>query len=258
MVVGDAVYLVDCGEGVHRQLWLAGLTVSGRFGSDRPIVRALFVTHLHSDHIMDLANLAQGSWPTHKIDAFGPAPAGLPIPAFPLGDERPLALPVDPTPGLRGTIEHLRTQRDPTRVATAYRSAHDGLPEPLCAIFEPRARGELEAAVAMGRMCPRKFLSQSDALLLELPDARALDNVNTREEFDAAAAQLGRKERTSKTVRVQYYAILREQAGRNDETLDTSAANAVSKLARVVSAAARAPSLTSADPVSASRLNSSA
>ena len=33
-------------------------------------------------------------------------------------------------------IEH----RDPTRVATAYRSSHDRLPEPLCAIWEPTAR----------------------------------------------------------------------------------------------------------------------
>ena len=60
VVVGDAVYLVDCGEGVHRQLWRAGLTVSERFAAGRPLVRALFVTHLHADHIMDLANLVPG------------------------------------------------------------------------------------------------------------------------------------------------------------------------------------------------------
>jgi ribonuclease BN (tRNA processing enzyme) len=107
VVVGDAVYLIDCGEGVHRQLWRAGLTVSERFAAGRPLVRALFVTHLHADHIMDLANLAQGSWPAHVIDAFGPAPAGLPIPAFPPRCERPLAFPLEPTPGLRRTVEHL-------------------------------------------------------------------------------------------------------------------------------------------------------
>src|SRR5262245_8551926 len=107
VVVGDAVYLVDCGEGVHRQLWRAGLTVSERFAAGRPLLRALFITHLHSDHIMDLANIAQGSWPAHPIDTFGPAPAGLPIPAFPPGSERPPALPLEPTPGLRRTVEHL-------------------------------------------------------------------------------------------------------------------------------------------------------
>lgn len=90
----------------------------------------------------------------------------------------------------RATLEHLRARRDATRVATAYRSVHDGLPEPLCAIFEPRARAEIEASVAQGRMCPRKFLSQSDALLIDLPVARALDNVNTPEEWSAATRAL--------------------------------------------------------------------
>jgi molybdenum cofactor guanylyltransferase len=123
-----------------------------------------------------------------------------------------------------GTLQHLIAHRDPRKIATAYRSAHDGLPEPLCAIWEPGAREGVLAYIAGGKQCPRKFLINSDTALLDLPERAALDNVNTREEFDAAAAQLGRKERTSKTVRVQYYAILREQAGRNDETLDTSAA----------------------------------
>ncbi|HEX2495054.1 MAG TPA: NTP transferase domain-containing protein, partial [Steroidobacter sp.] len=31
------------------------------------------------------------------------------------------------------TLQFLIEQRDPQRIATAYRSAHDGLPEPLCA-----------------------------------------------------------------------------------------------------------------------------
>jgi molybdopterin-guanine dinucleotide biosynthesis protein A len=123
-----------------------------------------------------------------------------------------------------GTLQHLIAHRDPHKVATAYRSAHDGLPEPLCAIWEPGAREGVLAYIASGKQCPRKFLINSDTALLDLPEPAALDNVNTREEFESATAQLGRKERTSKTVRVQYYAILREQAGRSDETLDTSAA----------------------------------
>ena len=119
-----------------------------------------------------------------------------------------------------------RPSRSASRLATAYRSAHDGLPEPLCAIWEPSARDPVLAYLASGKQCPRKFLINSDTALLDLPERAALDNVNTREEFDAAAARLGGKEpdRTSKTVRVQYYAILREQAGRSEETLDTSAA----------------------------------
>jgi molybdopterin-guanine dinucleotide biosynthesis protein A len=114
------------------------------------------------------------------------------------------------------TLQHLIAHRDPQKVATAYRSAHDGLPEPLCAIWEPGAREPVLAYLASGKQCPRKFLIDSDAALLDLPDSRALDNVNTPEEFRAAVG-------ATKTVRVQYYAILREQAGRSEETLDTSA-----------------------------------
>lgn len=126
------------------------------------------------------------------------------------------------------TLQHLIAHRDPNKIATAYRSAHDGLPEPLCAIWEPAAREPVLAYIATGKQCPRKFLINSDVALLDLPEQQALDNVNTVEEFDVAAAALRPQEKTArpktgKTVRIQYYAILREQAGRSDETLDTSA-----------------------------------
>jgi ribonuclease BN (tRNA processing enzyme) len=107
VVVGDAVYLVDCGEGVHQQLWRAGLTANRLSAPGRPAVRAMFVTHLHADHIVDLANLFQGSWPPPTIDVYGPSPAGLPIPEFPPGASRPLAFADEPTPGIRATMGHL-------------------------------------------------------------------------------------------------------------------------------------------------------
>jgi molybdopterin converting factor subunit 1 len=129
------------------------------------------------------------------------------------------------------TLQHLIAHRDPQKIATAYRSAHDGLPEPLCAIWEPAARELLLAYIASGKQCPRKFLINSDTALLDLPERQALDNVNTVEEFGLATAALQsslpspppRSVGGRKTVRIQYYAILREQAGRSEETLDTSA-----------------------------------
>jgi molybdopterin-guanine dinucleotide biosynthesis protein A len=120
------------------------------------------------------------------------------------------------------TLEHLIAHRDPSKIATAYRSTHDGLPEPLCAIWEPAAREPVLAYLASGKQCPRKFLINSDTKLLDLPERQALDNVNTAEEFGLATAAL-RPQKSAKTVRIQYYAILREQAGRSEETLDTSA-----------------------------------
>src|SRR5262245_13674468 len=35
------------------------------------------------------------------------------------------------------TLQNLIKHRDVSKIATAYRSAHDGFPEPLCAIWEP-------------------------------------------------------------------------------------------------------------------------
>jgi molybdopterin-guanine dinucleotide biosynthesis protein A len=121
------------------------------------------------------------------------------------------------------TLEHLIAHRDASKIATAYRSAHDGLPEPLCAIWEPAAREPVLAYIASGKQCPRKFLIDSDTKMLDLPERQALDNVNTVEEFGLATAALRPQAKVAKTVRIQYYAILREQAGRSEETLDTSA-----------------------------------
>lgn len=122
------------------------------------------------------------------------------------------------------TLQHLIAHRDPQRVATAYRSNHDSLPEPLCAIWEPSAREPLQAYLATGKQCPRKFLIDSNALLLDLPNARALDNVNTVDEFSAAQAQLREGAPQALSLRVQYYALFREQAGRSEEMVETCAA----------------------------------
>jgi molybdopterin-guanine dinucleotide biosynthesis protein A len=74
--------------------------------------------------------------------------------------------------------------------ATAYRSAHDGLPEPLCAIYEPATRNAVLDAIAAGKVCPRKLLVRLDAPLLELPEPDVLDNVNTPDELAAARSAL--------------------------------------------------------------------
>jgi molybdopterin-guanine dinucleotide biosynthesis protein A len=126
-------------------------------------------------------------------------------------------------PHLTGaTIRHLIAHRDPAKFATAYRSSHDDLPEPLCAIYEPAAAAALQAFLATGRNCPRKFLINSDTLLLSQPDAEALENVNTPDEL-ALARRRAASGSATREIRVQYYALLREQAGRRDETVATAA-----------------------------------
>jgi molybdopterin-guanine dinucleotide biosynthesis protein A len=130
------------------------------------------------------------------------------------------------------TLDHLIWARRPERQATAYRSSHDGLPEPLCAIYEPSSRTALADYVAHGRQCPRKFLLQTDAALLDEPNPRALDNVNTPEEYGAVLAEVRPSEvaraaraTSAMQIKVQYYALLREQAGVSEETLSTQARN---------------------------------
>lgn len=87
-------------------------------------------------------------------------------------------------------LSQLLRERDPAAVASAYRSAHDGLPEPLCAIWEPAAAAALAAYEAEGGRCPRRFLIRHAVPLLEPRDPRALDNVNTPEEYAQALASL--------------------------------------------------------------------
>jgi molybdopterin-guanine dinucleotide biosynthesis protein A len=87
-------------------------------------------------------------------------------------------------------LQTLLAERDPSRLATAYVSAHDGKPEPLAAIWEPAAAGALAAYAESGGHCPRKFLMRHDAKLLQAADHRALDNVNTPEEYAAAREAL--------------------------------------------------------------------
>ena len=122
-----------------------------------------------------------------------------------------------------GTLEHLLAARDPACDATAYLSSHDGLPEPLCAIYEPASDKTLAAYLREGRQCPRKFLLKGNVHLIAAADARALDNINTRDEYDAALGALARPA-AAKQIRVQYYALLREEAGKSEESVGTRAA----------------------------------
>lgn len=124
------------------------------------------------------------------------------------------------------TLRHLLSRRQSQRVATAYRSSHDGLPEPLCAIYEPASREPIAIYVANGGKCPRKFLLTADAHIIEEPNPRALDNVNTPAEHGTALSTLSPGTRgVRKQIKVQYYALLREQAGRREEGVETQANN---------------------------------
>ncbi|MBA3637948.1 MAG: MBL fold metallo-hydrolase [Acidobacteria bacterium] len=69
IVVGNRIYLVDCGDGVARQLALAKLPLRD--------LRAVFITHQHSDHNAGYGPLFLLGWPgglSEPVDVYGPPP----------------------------------------------------------------------------------------------------------------------------------------------------------------------------------------
>lgn len=89
------------------------------------------------------------------------------------------------------TLDALARGRDPQRAATAFAGPQNGLPEPLCAIYEPRAYARALQLLGQGVDCPRKFILNSSSALLAAPDARALRNVNDPGDYREALASLG-------------------------------------------------------------------
>ena len=89
-----------------------------------------------------------------------------------------------------GTLRKLLRERNPDQPATAFRSAHDGLPEPLCALYEPRSRVAIQSLIQQGIRCPRKMLIRLGIPLLDLDNPQALDNMNTPEDYEQARATL--------------------------------------------------------------------
>lgn len=90
----------------------------------------------------------------------------------------------------REVIDALLAGRNPFRFATAFRG-HEDFPEPLCAIYEPKARARLFQFLAAGYDCPRKMLINSPVQVLEPLAGDRLFNANTPEEAGRFAGTAG-------------------------------------------------------------------
>lgn len=69
ILANDVPYVVDCANGVPRQLVLAGVALAK--------VRHVFITHHHSDHNADYGNLLLLAWASGlrtRVDTWGPPP----------------------------------------------------------------------------------------------------------------------------------------------------------------------------------------
>ena len=79
---------------------------------------------------------------------------------------------------LRPLIAHRNGEK-----AVVYKSVTDGLPEPLCALYEKTMRPVFQQKMDEGVTCPRKILIQEHIDLLELKSFHGLDNMNTEEDI---------------------------------------------------------------------------
>jgi len=69
LIVNGNVYIIDAGNGVSRQMALAGVPARA--------LRAVFITHNHSDHSADYGTLLLRSWASglkKQVDTYGPPP----------------------------------------------------------------------------------------------------------------------------------------------------------------------------------------
>lgn len=69
LIVNGSVYIIDAGNAVARQMALAGISPTA--------MRAVFITHLHSDHVADYGTLLLRAWLSGlktPVDTYGPAP----------------------------------------------------------------------------------------------------------------------------------------------------------------------------------------
>jgi len=69
IVANGTAYVIDCGNGVARQLAFAGVPLAG--------LRHVFITHHHSDHDADYGNLIWLAWAAGlktRVDTWGPPP----------------------------------------------------------------------------------------------------------------------------------------------------------------------------------------
>ena len=69
IVIDNVLYVIDCGDGVARQLALANVPLAS--------LRHVFVTHHHSDHNADYGNLLLLAWAAGlrtRVDSWGPPP----------------------------------------------------------------------------------------------------------------------------------------------------------------------------------------
>lgn len=81
------------------------------------------------------------------------------------------------------TIEKIVSERDYFKFSTCYINYENNLPEPLCAIYEPKSKTSLMDFIAEGYSCPRKFLINYNVKKILPDNPLEMSNINHIEEY---------------------------------------------------------------------------
>lgn len=91
----------------------------------------------------------------------------------------------------KNAVKELITARDTDSFATAFALKENPLPEPLCAIWEPKGLAEAIPYLDRGAgSCPRKFLINNKTKLVFPKNPNVLMNANSEEEYKEALTKL--------------------------------------------------------------------
>ncbi|WP_396638241.1 NTP transferase domain-containing protein [Maribacter sp. R77961] len=91
----------------------------------------------------------------------------------------------------RESLKDLINARDASKMATAFANAENPLPEPLCALWEPKALSTSLSYLEEGNgTCPRKFLINNEVKLVFPKRKEVLLNANSKLEYETALEKL--------------------------------------------------------------------
>jgi molybdopterin-guanine dinucleotide biosynthesis protein A len=100
-----------------------------------------------------------------------------------------ITLPVDMPLIDEKIISYLIKKRDTRKIATCFFDSEGKSPEPLVTVWEKTAYPPLLAFYKAGNTSPREFLKLEKVNMIEIPDRKALLNINSLEELEKFRSQ---------------------------------------------------------------------